>query len=659
MAGAASAAPASHGMPGLTPDDHPQADTARRALTTPPPVRLAAGPLTCLFDPVLGAVRYVRLGDREILRSIYGAVRDRSWNTIAPRVHSIVNREAAGSTTLTYRAAAAQDDIHFVWDGRIECGAAGTIRVTFDGEAHSTFWRNRIGLCVLHPLAWCAGRPCAVTTGSGLVHGSFPALASPHQVFLDIAAVEYDAGDGCRLRLAFEGDVFEMEDQRNWGDASFKTYSGELARPMPVEVPVGTRISQAVTVSLVPAAGSAAIHTPSTATARRRVSVVLDDARPLPGVGLSSASHAQPLSTRETARLRALRLAHLRTEVRFASNDWDAAWLRAVEASHALDTPLQVSLLFSEDHERDVARFVELASRRDARIELWIVLEDHAPCTTGDTAARVAARLSAVAPGIPVAVGTAHNFAELNRNRDVLDGPWWPSFSLFPLAHLPDTLTMIENIGAQGDMVRSVRTFSPHPVVVGPVGLRSHRAATDAAPGELPAGVDPRQPSRLAAGWTIGSLGQFLRAEGLHSVTYYETTGWRGVIECEAPAQTHSGFPSSPGIAFPLYHVFADLAGAAGTLGVDVSHPLDVAALALAQSGGGMRVLVANLTPHPLDVEVAGLSGTVRARVLDESMQSRAGRDPEGFAAEPGNTLDVRRPLELPPWSLARLDQSP
>ena len=44
-----------------------------------------------------------------------------------------------------------------------------------------------------------------------------------------------DAG----LRFAFEGELFELEDQRNWTDASFKTYPTPVAlsdpRPMTAE----------------------------------------------------------------------------------------------------------------------------------------------------------------------------------------------------------------------------------------------------------------------------------------------------------------------------------------------------------------------------------------------------------------------------------------
>ena len=55
--------------------------------------------------------------------------------------------------------------------------------------------------------------------------------------------------------MRFAGDVFEMEDQRNWTDASYKTYCTPLALPFPVEIPEGARISQSVTLTLIPQSG--------------------------------------------------------------------------------------------------------------------------------------------------------------------------------------------------------------------------------------------------------------------------------------------------------------------------------------------------------------------------------------------------------------------
>jgi hypothetical protein len=44
--------------------------------------RCGAGPLTLLYEA--GELRAVRLGEREVLRRVYVAVRDRNWGTILP-----------------------------------------------------------------------------------------------------------------------------------------------------------------------------------------------------------------------------------------------------------------------------------------------------------------------------------------------------------------------------------------------------------------------------------------------------------------------------------------------------------------------------------------------------------------------------------------------
>jgi len=118
--------------------------------------------------------------------------------------------------------------------------------------ARSDFLRNRIGLCILHPITECAGKPVAIEHVNGsLEQGSFPRDISPHQPFFDLRSLSYEvANTGISARLEMEGDTFEMEDQRNWTDASFKTYCTPLALPLPHPVKTGDRVEQSVALSL-------------------------------------------------------------------------------------------------------------------------------------------------------------------------------------------------------------------------------------------------------------------------------------------------------------------------------------------------------------------------------------------------------------------------
>ena len=55
---------------------------------------------------------------------------------------------------------------------------------------------------------------------------------------------------GLEATVRFAGDTWEMEDHRNWTDASFKTYVRPLALPWPYTLPAGEAVTQSVTVTL-------------------------------------------------------------------------------------------------------------------------------------------------------------------------------------------------------------------------------------------------------------------------------------------------------------------------------------------------------------------------------------------------------------------------
>jgi D-apionolactonase len=105
---------------------------------------LCAGPLRMRFEN--GDLRYIKWGGHEILRRVYAAVRDRNWDTIPSQISNLQCSIQEDSFQLSYDATHREREIDFVWRGEITGDEAGTIRFTFDGEARSTFLRNRIGV---------------------------------------------------------------------------------------------------------------------------------------------------------------------------------------------------------------------------------------------------------------------------------------------------------------------------------------------------------------------------------------------------------------------------------------------------------------------------------------------------------------------------------
>jgi hypothetical protein len=207
------------------------------------------------------------------------------------------------------------------------------------------------------------------------------------------------------------------------------------------------------------------------------------------------------------------------------------------------------------------------------------------------------------------------------------------------------------------------KTFGDREIIVSPVTLATRFGpypAGPAGPGDLPPPVDVRQPSLLGAAWTVGSLAALALA-GAASVTWYETTGWRGVIETDAGSPMRDLFPSRPGQAFPMYHAFADVAEwKAGTVrATRCSDPLRAVALCVEQSAA-THLLVANVTPERQLVRVVGVRGErALVRMVDETSTPLALDDPVAFRADRGSPLvvtDHELALDLAPFALARLD---
>ena len=623
---------------------------------------LRAGPLSLVYEA--GDLRYIKLGEREVVRRIYAAVRDRNWGTVPNRLTNVRIDDGADCFRIQYDAENRQGDIDFAWRGEIVGDARGRIVFSFDGAARSTFVKNRVGFCILHPIRECAGAPCRVVQADGgVTESQFPRQIDPRAPFVEIASISHEVAPGVWAKLDFSGDIFEMEDQRNWIDASFKTFCTPLRLPFPVEITAGTRIQQSVTLALETRAPLA-----SFAAAAREITFDVSQKSVgwLPAIGLQVASHGEPLSRREIALLKSLSLAHLRVDVKFDEPKWRSDLARAADQSRSLDVPLEVALFLTDDAERELAELSHECRAIGANIARWLVFHTRERSTTERWIRVARATLASIAPSAPLVSGTNANFCELNRGRppiELLDGV---CYSAQPQEHAYDNASLVETGECLTATVESARHFTGGlPLAISPITLRKrfNPYATGPEPptpaGELPSQVDCRQMTLFGAGWTLGSL-KYLAESSVASVTYYETTGWRGVMETESGSPLPQRFPSRPGTVFPLYHVLAD---AGETPGAEVlpsrsSDTLRVDGIALGTEHG-LRVILANFTDRPQAVRITGLTGSVSLRSLDEQNVADATREPEAFRRERGQAatlLDGALMTTLAPFALLRID---
>jgi hypothetical protein len=609
----------------------------------PERIPLRAGPLRLVLDA--GDVRYISVEGREVVRRIYGAVRDRDWGTVPAVLSDLTICAEDDRFRVSYRSEHREGPIDFVWLAAIEGRAEGTLTFTFSGEARSTFERNRIGLCVLHPIRECAGRPAtARLTNGSTIALAFPelvAIEQPIHGFTDLAGLTYDAGTGL-VELAFEGDAFETEDQRNWIDASFKTYSTPLSRPRPVMVDRGTRVDQRVTLRL---------HTPTSRTvsmaagaARDAVGQTSGRKAPLFGVGLGSLQ--QDFNAGQVELLSQLNPAHVRVDLSLAGDVWKDRLARALAVQRALRCGLEIALQVGPDsgpaleclatllpHGRAVARVLTFARER--------------PTTTAAAFAWVRAHLIETRPDLgPVGTGSRADLYELHLYppppADLL---CWP---MNPHAHASDLTSLAETPPAAAAQVQSVRARHPSVLTaITPITLRP-RVRGSTAP---PPGAHPLHRSLFGAAWTLAMAAHLARS-GADSGTFYE-----GLEELTS---------AGDGV-FPLLHVLADIcecapgtvlptqleAGAATTCGErDCS---DEEAVLLVRRGSDAVLLLANLSLHPRSVRIPATFAPAGIRVLDENTMRRAAIDWSGFRREK-SSVRGRASIELGAFATARLD---
>jgi len=467
-----------------------------------------------------------------VLRSIRAVVRDRNWATGDLRITGI--SEASGALSLAVSCTDLGADIH----GTVSVTADGdAVTVSMDVESRSTFLSNRIGLVVLHPQR-LAGDPLRVLhTDDSRETAAFPLAVSPHQPVFDIRALEWSADD-LTIAVAFEGDTFEMEDQRNWSDASYKTYSRPLDLPFPYEISAGEQIVQRVTVAVAGAAPS---------VAGDEDVIQLEPRGRFPRILLGASTAPEPAPPFAPLGDGVL------VELDLASTNWRAALERAAAAGLPLDVRLTVppaeDALWGTKIPGGITEnaLTEIMTDAVATLAPHDVLRIAAfdPIThVTEPQATAALRYALAGREISILEGARSHFTELNREQErvITDGDG-VTFATTPLFHTLGEEQLFESIAVQRTLAEQALTIADgRPVHIGPVTLvpRFNNVATvppaapsraDVAEGygtQFTGSSDPRQSSEALATWTIASAAA-LAMPGVETLTYFEQWGERGV----------------------------------------------------------------------------------------------------------------------------------
>lgn len=642
------------------------ASTIPHGRAAPPPEArmLRAGPLTALYDPSSGFLRRIRLGSREVLRGIYAAVRDENWNTVPGIVTGGGVVETVDAFTIQFRCAHRAGNVAFEWAGSITGGEDGRIEYTLEGEAKSDFLKNRVGFCVLHPVVECAGARAVQRRADGAsLECRFPERIEPQIIgqspFRDLVAMAHEVEPGVWAELTFEGELFEMEDQRNWSDASFKTYCTPLALPFPVEMKAGTVVRQRVVLTLrgetegtpPPPRSTATPVNPMERTWRGIIDLDWDTTPkgllPLPKLGFGMPDDGEDLDRGSLEKLRRLRPSHLRVDLKLDRRRWRSDLEFAMVEAGRVGCALEIAAHLPGLPAGELEALAEMLRGSTTPVARVLVFRGRGLPATADLMAAARVALG----GIKTQIGTGGdaNFCELNREHALgtlpREGVDFLGWSMNPQVHARDSISVMESLESIGEMVGTARGWGMGPCVVSPITLRPRFNPVATKPGaeEEQPPADDRQMSLFGMAWTMGCLVELVAA-GVAGATFYETTGRRGLME-------------SGGAVYPLYHCFSACAGFPSCRLTTRDPRREVAALMLAKADGIQRLVVANLSSAPRVIGLPTAAGRGIWRRLEEANESEFRRVPDRLLTQPGLTLLLGKPVVvLEPLGLGILD---
>lgn len=617
---------------------------------------IKAGHLSMKYER--GNLRHISVGNHEVLRMIYPSVRAKEWLTINPVIAHEEFEIREDSFTIRYTAHYKSDEIDFIMKCVIEGSNDNSLIISMNGEALSSFEKNRIGFCILHPVKECAGKTCVVTHSNNLSENLiFPPLVSPTRPFTDIKSMNWHIS-GYECKLDFYGDVFETEDQRNWTDASYKTYSTPIKIPYPVKILKGDRIIQKVELKIE------GVIIPSDNT-KTKIEIIAhtDNKVPLPMIGIGMSSRPEPMSQKEIQILNKLKFDHYRIDLHLFQ-EWKTKADISVKEAAELKYPIEFALFTDDDFQNQISRFIRWIKKQNLHVKAIVLYHKDSASTPVNIIEAVSLEIRYALPDVKIIAGTNANFAQLNKTRPDSAFMNCISYSLQPQEHASDNLTLVENLQGQSYTIETAKNFvGGKDVWISPVNIQRRFNANSVyceIPNEgegFPPQVDSRLMSLFGACWTAGSLKYIIEA-GVRGITYFETVGERGIMQGDKPSRWPESFPSSEGMLFPVWFVFRFLLQHKSyeVIKSESTQPLKVNSLVL--SGvTGLKLLVVNFTSAVQTVTLNLPAYKLFSKHLNEDTFEEAAGDVNWLENTSVTTINDDT-LFLKPYSVSFIEES-
>ena len=591
--------------------------------------KFSAGALTLHISD--GTVRQLCWHGVEVVRGIACPVRDANWATCA----SVLAEESVTETPDGFEVR----QIRLVADGalRVELVFKASADEGFQAVSEISVCRefitNRAGFTLLHPLLHVAGTPLKVANPDGSITASkFPLLISPHQVADNISGLRH-AVNGIDVDITFHGEIFEMEDQRNWSDASFKTYCRPLSLPRPYRLQEGETHRQEIAIRFqgtpttspgASASADAVLEWRDGAGTVPRLAVTLEDGT-LPDAG-----------ARGLYLLLKPAILQLRATPQTAAAVCESA--KALSVVSPAEIELEIVVPSADEPQAALLRVAADCKKASLAVARVVALPESylqsyqpgGPWPAGPTPQDLVPHARAAFPDAGVGSGVLTYFPELNRCRPAPCD--YVTHGATAITHAADDHTVIENLEGLLHVLKSGRAIAggrDYRLGLVAIGMRSNPYGSGVVENVQQnrvamAGADPRQRGLFAAAWAVGAIAA-TEGHNVSSLALSALVGPFGAIyRREAWAQP--GYQENEtGMVYPIFHVLRFLSAMGGATRLSVRSAGNGIAGVASRDHAQVRLMIANLGTNASSVQVPG---DAQIRILDADNFHTAIHDP-------------------------------
>jgi hypothetical protein len=484
----------------------------------PLPARTALRAGALSLERIGGRFGPVRAHGHEVWHGLAFLYRDADWGTPEPVFEQVQHHADAQGFVLELRghipcaptdvAGPAASDARIALHLTVRASADGQVQLRAEATPTHPLLTNRCGWVLMHPLQAAGCRIEVQHVDGRISQSSLPAEVPAWPPFTAVRGLRHEYRPGHWAEALLPGEDYELEDQRNNADASFKTYSRSNFMPRPYVLAPGQPLVREMQLRLLgPAptlppqqvAAGTQLHMPASAPTHR-----------LPALGMAitpTTSHG--IEPWELDVLRQWRPAFLHLTLWTDTLAGDVDWSGVQSLLQATGAGLRLDLCAREGLGDGGAQDKALRRLATQLVQAGVSPTSVAALPCGP---RAAALLRQIFPTATIGGGTAHFFAQLNR-LEVSGEEDFMAFTVCPIVHGTDDKAVMHGLQSLPSMLDTARRRHPGRAWhIGPSWLPARASPLGqqpASPGQQRtalARLDPRTRGLFGAAWLLGHL---------------------------------------------------------------------------------------------------------------------------------------------------------